>query len=57
MSTFVNDLSDNELLTKIFEGDFINLPLINSKIVRIFTSSTFTGILFFLPFCVQKIIY
>ncbi len=44
MGLILDNLSDNELLTKIFEGDFNNLPLITSKIVRIFTSSTFTGI-------------
>ena len=39
----IYEISDNDLLTKIFEGDFANLTPISSKIVRIFTSSTFTG--------------
>ena len=44
------NLSDNDLLTKIFEGDFTNLMPISSKIVRIFTSSTFTGTLSYFKF-------
>lgn len=35
--------SEEEILNRIFVGDFDNLPSIASKIVRIFTSSTFTG--------------
>ena len=34
--------SENEILQRIFYGDFDNLPSLPSKIVRIFTSSTFT---------------
>lgn len=36
--------TEEEILNRIFIGDFHNLPSIASKIVRIFTSSTFTGI-------------
>jgi hypothetical protein len=35
--------SENQILQRIFYGDFENLPSLPSKIVRIFTSSTFTG--------------
>lgn len=35
--------TEEEILNRIFIGDFYNLPSIASKIVRIFTSSTFTG--------------
>jgi len=36
--------SENEILNRIYVGDFNNLPSLASKVVRIFTSSTFTGI-------------
>jgi hypothetical protein len=35
--------TEEEILNRIFIGDFENLPSLASKIVRIFTSSTFTG--------------
>lgn len=35
--------TEDEILARIFWGDFENIPSIASKIVRIFTSSTFTG--------------
>ena len=35
--------SDSEILNRIFMGEFENLPPQTSKLVRIFTSSTFTG--------------
>lgn len=35
--------TEEEILNRIFYGDFENLPSLASKIVRIFTSSTFTG--------------
>ena len=34
---------DEDLLQRIFYGKLENLPSLTSKIVRIFTSSTFTG--------------
>jgi hypothetical protein len=37
------DASDLNIVNGVLEGDLGNLPAINSKIVRIFTSSTFTG--------------
>ena len=37
--------SDQEILNRIFMGEFENLPPQASKLVRIFTSSTFTGII------------
>lgn len=37
--------TEEEILNRIFIGDFEKLPSLASKIVRIFTSSTFTGIL------------
>lgn len=37
--------SEFQILKRIFFGDFENLPSLPSKIVRIFTSSTFTGII------------
>lgn len=43
MTTVSADTSDQILVNGVLEGDFGNLPAINSKIVRIFTSSTFTG--------------
>lgn len=38
------DEQDNEVLQRIYHGKLDNLPSLASKIVRIFTSSTFTGI-------------
>ena len=35
--------TEEDILNRIFVGDFENLPSVASKIVRIFTSSTFTG--------------
>ena len=35
--------SEQETLNRIFMGEFDNLPAQASKLVRIFTSSTFTG--------------
>jgi len=37
------DEQDAELLQHVFLGKLDNLPSLASKIVRIFTSSTFTG--------------
>ena len=37
------DAQETELLQHIFYGKLDNLPSLASKIVRIFTSSTFTG--------------
>lgn len=36
---------DDRTIDKIFVGCLEDLPPVSSKIVRIFTSSTFTGIL------------
>ena len=38
-----NDQKEAELIQHIFYGKLDNLPTLASKIVRIFTSSTFTG--------------
>ena len=35
--------TEDEILIRIFKGEFESLPSLASKIVRIFTSSTFTG--------------
>ena len=35
--------TEDKIMRRIFQGDFENLPSLPSKIVRIFTSSTFTG--------------
>lgn len=35
---------DDRTVDTIFQGSLENLPPVSSKIVRIFTSSTFTGI-------------
>lgn len=35
--------TEDEILIRIFKGEFEILPSLASKIVRIFTSSTFTG--------------
>ena len=35
--------AEEEILNRIYIGDLENLPALSSKIVRIFTSSTFTG--------------
>ena len=40
--------SEEEILNRIFIGEFDNLPSLASKLVRIFTSSTFTGISIYL---------
>ena len=37
------EMTDEELIQHIFFGKLDNLPSLASKIVRIFTSSTFTG--------------
>jgi hypothetical protein len=37
------DLQEAELIQHVFYGKLDNLPSLASKIVRIFTSSTFTG--------------
>jgi hypothetical protein len=37
-------LNEEEILKRIYKGDLEDLPAQTSKIVRIFTSSTFTGI-------------
>lgn len=34
---------DDRTVDTIFQGSLENLPAVSSKIVRIFTSSTFTG--------------
>jgi hypothetical protein len=39
----LTDEQENELIQHIFYGKLDNLPNLASKIVRIFTSSTFTG--------------
>jgi hypothetical protein len=38
-----SDLQEAELIQHVFYGKLDNLPSLASKIVRIFTSSTFTG--------------
>ena len=37
------NIQDAELMQHVFHGYLDNLPSLASKIVRIFTSSTFTG--------------
>jgi len=46
-------VEDKERLTRVLCGSLDKLPALSSKIVRIFTSSTFTGKLFerFLNIC------
>jgi len=39
------DLQEAELIQHVFYGRLDNLPSLASKIVRIFTSSTFTGMI------------
>jgi hypothetical protein len=36
-------VNEEEILNRIYLGDLEDLPSLTSKIVRIFTSSTFTG--------------
>ena len=36
---------DEKIVERIFAGNLTNLPMVSSKIVRIFTSSTFTDML------------
>ena len=35
---------DEEQVRRVLAGDFRDLPSVSSRVVRIFTSSTFTGI-------------
>jgi hypothetical protein len=39
----LTDVQEAELIQHVFYGKLDNLPNLASKIVRIFTSSTFTG--------------
>ena len=41
-------VNEEEILNRIYLGDLEDLPSLTSKIVRIFTSSTFTGIVYIL---------
>jgi hypothetical protein len=40
-------VNEEEILNRIYLGDLEDLPSLTSKIVRIFTSSTFTGMTLF----------
>lgn len=42
---------DEKTIDRIFAGSLEQLPAVSSKIVRIFTSSTFTGMLMIYTFC------
>jgi hypothetical protein len=45
----LTEAQEAELVQHIFYGKLNNLPNLASKIVRIFTSSTFTGKLIYIP--------
>ncbi len=47
----VPDVNEEEILRRIYLGDLEDLPSLTSKIVRIFTSSTFTGTFLLLRNC------
>jgi hypothetical protein len=39
-------MEENDLLNKILTGDFVKIPDLTPSLIRIFLSSTFTGLIY-----------